>query len=68
MSAYQDSFRLFSLRSMEEIHEQIRHGQVVDPIKEEKTFAVNGVIAHLEFLYPSPDDPNHVILLLFLIE
>lgn len=53
---------------MKDIHQQIANGQDVNPIKDEKTFEVKGLIVHMEFLYPSPNDPEHVILLLFLVE
>ncbi|TGZ78548.1 hypothetical protein EX30DRAFT_350943 [Ascodesmis nigricans] len=68
VTAYQDSFRLYSLRPMSEIQQQMAEGRDINPIKAEKSFEVKGLILHMEFLYPSPNDPEHVILLLFLIE
>jgi hypothetical protein len=44
-------------------------GLPLDPIKEERTFDVKGsFIVHMEFLYPSPEDKDQVLLVLFLIE
>lgn len=68
MAAYQDSFRMYALHSTDELERQLRQGQALNPIKEEKTFDVKGLILHMEFLHPSPEDHDHVILLLFMIE
>lgn len=53
---------------MNELHRQMEENLPLNPIKEEKSFEIKGLIIHMEFLYPSPDDDDHVILLLFLIE
>jgi hypothetical protein len=69
VTSYQESFRMYSLHPMEELHRQMEEGLPLNPIKEEKTFQVRGcVIVHAEFLYPSRNDPDHVMLLLFLVE
>lgn len=68
VAAYQDHFRMYALHSTEELERQVRLGETLNPIKEEKTFDVNGLILHMEFLHPSPDDQDHVILLLFVID
>jgi hypothetical protein len=69
VAAYQDSFRIYALHPMEELHRQMMEDLPLNPIKEERTFEVRGaVIIHMEFLYPSPGDEEHVILVLFLIE
>lgn len=69
VTAYQDSFRIFALHSLEEIHRQIAQGRPLNPIKEERTFSVRGgFIAHAEFLYPSRSDRDQVLLVLFFIE
>lgn len=68
MAAYQDSFRMYALHSTDVLERQLRQGQALNPIKEEKLFDVKGLILHMEFLHPSPEDHDHVILLLFMIE
>ena len=69
VSAYEDSFRIFALHSLDEIHRQIAQGVPLNPIKEERTFNVRGaVILHAEFLYPPRCDKDQVLLVLFLIE
>lgn len=68
VAAYQDHFRIYALHSTEELEQQVRQGKTLNPIKEEKNFEVKGLILHMEFLHPSPDDQDHVILLLFVIE
>lgn len=38
-------------------------------LAQEKTFCnVPGVILHMEFLHPAPNDPDYVILVLFIVE
>lgn len=59
---------MYALHSTDELERQVRQGLPLNPIKEEKTFDVKGLILHMEFLHPSPDDQDHVILLLFVIE
>jgi hypothetical protein len=69
VTAYQDCFRIYALHTMEEIHRRMSEGLPLNPIKEERTFDVKGAfIVHMEFLYPSPTDKEHVLLVLFLIE
>lgn len=59
---------MYALHSTDELERQLRQGQPLNPIKEEKTFDVKGLILHMEFLHPFPGDHEHVILLLFVIE
>jgi hypothetical protein len=69
VTAYQDYLRIYALHPMDELHRQIAEGLPLNPIKEEKTFEVKAsLILHMEFLYPSQNDPSQVILILFLIE
>lgn len=68
VAAYQDSFRMYALHPIEVLERQLREGLPLNPIKEEKSFEVKGLIMHMEFLHPSPDDQDHVILLAFVIE
>ena len=70
MAAYQENFRIFALHPMAELHRQMMEGLPLDPIKEERSFDVGGraCILHMEFLYPSSNDQDHVMLVLFLIE
>ncbi|KAI9736042.1 MAG: hypothetical protein M1818_006218 [Claussenomyces sp. TS43310] len=37
------------------------------PITSERCFSVEGVILQMEFVHPSPGDPNHMILLLMVV-
>jgi len=67
VAAYQDRFRVYALHSMEDMQRQMAEGVPLNPIKEERTFAVDGCfIAHMEFLYTS--DNEQVVILIFLIE
>ena len=59
---------MYALHPREELERQLRERLPLSPIKEEKTFEVKGLILHMEFLHPSPDDQDHVILLAFVIE
>lgn len=59
---------MYALHSTDELERQLRQGQPLNPIKEEKTFNVEGLILHMEFLHPSPENHDQVILLLFIIE
>lgn len=59
---------MYALHSTDELEQQLRQGLPLNPIREEKTFDVKGLILHMEFLHPSPGDHEHVILLLFVIE
>lgn len=69
INAYQDSFRMYALHSMDEIHRQMSEGLPLNPVKEERTFQLKGCfIVHMEFLYPSPTEPDHVILVLFVVD
>ena len=38
------------------------------PVSAQRALSVNGVIQHLEFLHPPDRDPDHIILLLILVE
>ncbi|KAH0563280.1 hypothetical protein GP486_002151 [Trichoglossum hirsutum] len=69
VAACEGTFTLYSLQSMEEVRNKVeRNGELdargFDPIKEERHFLVEGIILKMEFLYPAPDDEQHVILLL----
>ena len=69
VTAYQDSFRVYALHSMEEMQRQMAAGEKLNPIREEKTFDVQGcVIVHAEFLYPAKDAEEMVMLVVYLVE
>ena len=53
--------------------EQLRHELGTNhpdwcPVSSQRPLAVNGVIQHLEFLHPPDKDPDHIILLVVLID
>lgn len=58
------AFSVHALRSREELTAQCLRGEQFDPIAPEpKNLRIKGVIHQMEFLFPSPDDPDHIILL-----
>lgn len=60
---------IYSAKSTDQIqHELQTNDQNWCPISSQKPLRVDGVILHLEFLNPPDKDPDHVILLLVLID
>jgi hypothetical protein len=60
-------FALYALHSREELQKQEDQGlKALRYIKSERYIYLHGIIHKMEFLYPSRDDPNHIILLLLL--
>ncbi|KAI9672529.1 MAG: hypothetical protein M1817_003295 [Caeruleum heppii] len=69
VAAYQNCFTLYALRPISELRQQSHAGHeishpTIDPVREERQFAVDGLIVRIEFLHPAADDEKHVILLL----
>lgn len=60
-------FVVHELESMENLDGSLVHGQPLQPIISSRPRHVNGVIHTIEFLYPRPQDPQHVILLLLVV-
>lgn len=57
---------IYSLKSREEMDAQYMSGQPLSYIFEERSLSIKGVILKIEFLFPSPKDPDHIILLLLI--
>ncbi|KAI9718568.1 MAG: hypothetical protein M1812_004019 [Candelaria pacifica] len=69
VAASQDSFSLYALKPRSQLRAEIERGDELSsarlkPVREERQLSVDGIILKMEFLYPSPDDEGHVILLL----
>lgn len=59
-------FALYALNSREELEKQHSRSQPLSYIESERYIFFHGVIHKMEFLYPSMDDDEHVILLVLL--
>ena len=64
VAAQENLFTFISLKSRQTIIGQIQNNQNIDPVGEEVTIPVDGVILKMEFLYPPSSDSGHVVLLL----
>lgn len=60
-------FLIHQLESIKNLNEQYRCGDPIRPVTSVRTRTVEGVIHKIEFLYPRPDDENHIILLLITV-
>jgi hypothetical protein len=60
-------FAIYSLPSNNSLNTMYQDGNSGAPIESERYFHVKGVIHKMEFLYPTADDPDHIILLLLVI-
>lgn len=60
-------FVVHELESMDNLNFSLARGQPLQPIISTRPRHVNGVIHTIEFLYPRPQDPQHVILLLLVV-
>lgn len=60
-------FVVHELESMDNLNTSLARGQPLQPIILSRPRHVNGVIHTIEFLYPRPQDPQHVILLLIVV-
>jgi hypothetical protein len=63
----ENTFAVYGLRTKEELSTQSLNGTPFSPVTSEQYLHVRGVIHKMEFLYPSPDDPDHIILLLLVV-
>ncbi|KAI9892870.1 MAG: hypothetical protein M1814_001029 [Vezdaea aestivalis] len=73
ISAQRNMIVIFALHSMSDIRAQVSTSHhhpiqsLFDPIREERIFTVDsGFILRMEFLYPTPDRPDHVMLILLI--
>lgn len=62
----EDSFSIYALRTTDELEAQYPSEGWTSSVKEERSLRLKGVILHMEFLFPSPADPDHIILLLII--
>jgi len=60
-------FAIYALHSRHELKEQISKGPELRHVESEAIMYLNGHIQKMEFLYPSPDDQSHIILLVLMI-
>lgn len=60
-------FAIYALKSREDLQEQYSQGSGLRHVEAERHIYLQGVIHKIEFLYPSPDDEEHVILLVLMI-
>lgn len=63
-------FVIYALHSKQELSAHYKQGTPVQPIEEQNMKAIHtqGVILKLEFLYPKPTDPKHIILLALVVK
>jgi hypothetical protein len=66
IASSQDVFAIYSLRPNEQATTQYQNKTPVQYVEEERHFHLKGVILKMEFLFPSPSDPDHIILLLLI--
>ncbi|MCJ1249735.1 hypothetical protein MMC30_006961 [Trapelia coarctata] len=69
VSASSGSFVVYTLKPMSELWEEVKSSEGLreesfHPVIEERHVQINGIIQKMEFLYPSTEDQDHVILLL----
>lgn len=64
----QNVFIVHELESMDRLNDAYRRGQPLRPVISSRPRTVNGVIHTIEFLWPRPQDQNHIILLLILVK
>ncbi|KAJ0320394.1 hypothetical protein COL5a_009751 [Colletotrichum fioriniae] len=62
----QNKFVVYELESIEAMGDQFILDKAIKPIRAHQPRAVQGTILKMEFLYPRPEDKNHVILLLII--
>ena len=60
-------FSIYALHSRDELKKQLSTGSDLRHVQSQTQEYFNGVIHKMEFLYPSADDENHIILLLLVV-
>lgn len=60
-------FVVHELESTDNLNYSLARGQPLRPIISSRPRHVTGIIHSIEFLYPRPQDPHHVILLLIIV-
>jgi hypothetical protein len=61
------SFSIQALYPRQELNRQYTQGSTLNLVESERRLLVQGVIIKMEFLYPSADDDQHIILLVIQI-
>jgi hypothetical protein len=67
VACFENLFAIYSLHSREELQNQYKTTDKIDPVKEERYIRIEGVIHKMEFLHPSANDQDHIILLLLVV-
>jgi hypothetical protein len=60
-------FAIYALKSRADLQEQFSRGSSLRYVEASRHIYPEGVILKIEFLYPSPDDEEHVILLVLVV-
>jgi hypothetical protein len=60
-------FAIYAIHSRENLSKQYNQGLPLRPVEREAFVTVRGVILKMYFLHPSPQDEQHVILLLLVV-
>jgi len=60
-------FAIYALHPREELSKQYQGSSTLRHVQSEGYFNVQGMILKMEFLYPTPDDENHIILLVLVV-
>jgi hypothetical protein len=58
---------IYALHSRDQLKEQSPMGPELRHVESESIMSLNGLIQKMEFLYPSPDDEGHTILLVLVV-
>lgn len=61
-------FVVHAIESMNRLSDSYARGLPLRPVLSSRPRTVNGIIHTMEFLFPRPEDPKHVILLLIVVK
>lgn len=64
----ESTFSIYALHSRETVNAQWLNEELFCPILAVRDIRVRGVVHKIEFLYPAPDDPNHIVLLVLAVK
>ncbi|KAL2132793.1 hypothetical protein VTI74DRAFT_3387 [Chaetomium olivicolor] len=62
-----DYFVVYEIESHQQLNEAYLRNEPLHPIRSSRVRTVRGVVHKMCFLYPRPEDPNHIILLLIIV-
>lgn len=68
LACARDLFIVYEVESMANLNYFYAHNKDLKPVTSFRPRTVNGVIHTMEFLYPRPEDPQHIILLLIVVK